>query len=97
MKSKPTKPNLTRRKSYRDEAGIKKFGDRLREIRKSQDVTQEELVRRTGFDLRQIGRIERGEVSTNLSHVFKIAECLGVAVHEFFIFPEAKSASKKAK
>ncbi len=69
----------------------------MRELRKTKNVTQEELVRRTGFDLRQIGRIERGEVSTNLSHVFKIAECLGVPVHELFTFPEPKPASKKVK
>lgn len=70
----------------------------MREIRKSQNITQEELVRRTGFDLRQIGRIERGEVSTNISHVFKIAECLGVQVHELFIFPQvAKTELKKRK
>jgi len=87
MKNSSGKSPLTSRKSYRDEAGIKMFGDRMRELRKSLNITQEELVRRTGFDLRQIGRIERGEVSTNLSHVFKIAECLGVPVQELFVFP----------
>ena len=95
MKRRPTKPNLTRRKSYRDEVGIKRVGDRMREIRKSKNITQEELVRLTGFDLRQIGRIERGEVSTNLSHIFRIAECLGVPVHELFLFPS--SVPKKGK
>lgn len=95
MKRSQPKPNLTKRKSYRDEAGIKMFGDRIREVRKSLNITQEELVRRTGFDLRQIGRIERGEVSTNLSHVFKIAECLGVPVHELFTFPPPETKGKK--
>lgn len=93
MKRQPIKPNLTRRKSYRDEAGIKRFGDRMRELRKAKNITQEELVRLTGFELRQVGRIERGEVSTNLSHVFKIAECLGVPVHELFL-PPASSTKK---
>jgi len=95
MKRLPPKPNLTKRKSYRDEAGIKKFGDRIREVRKSLSITQEELVRRTGFDLRQIGRIERGEVSTNISHVFKIAECLGVPVHDLFTFSGTEHKKRK--
>jgi len=69
----------------------------MREIRKSKNITQEELVRLSGFDLRQIGRIERGEVSTNLSHLFKIAECLGVAPHELLMFPPAKTEIKKSK
>ncbi|MBS1592815.1 MAG: helix-turn-helix transcriptional regulator [Bacteroidetes bacterium] len=71
------------------------FGSRMREIRKSLNITQEELVRRSGFDLRQIGRIERGEVSTNLSHVFKIAECLGISVQELFTFPPADIKKRK--
>jgi transcriptional regulator with XRE-family HTH domain len=96
VKRKPTKPSLTRRKSYKDEAGIKRFGDRLREIRKSKNITQEQLQHLTGFDLRQLGRIERAEVSTNISHVFRIAECLGVAPHELFMFPPEKP-SKKGK
>jgi transcriptional regulator with XRE-family HTH domain len=95
MKRPPPKTTLTKRKSYRDEAGIKKFGDRMREVRKSLGITQEELVRRTGFDLRQIGRIERGEVSTNLSHVFKIAECLGVSVQELFLFSIVETKKRK--
>lgn len=95
MKSKPIKATKTRGKQYRDEVGIKLFGAKLREIRKSKNITQEQLQYRTGFDLRQIGRIERGEVSTNLSHVFKIAECLDVLPHELFIFSMKKTESKK--
>ena len=66
----------------------------MREIRKAKGITQEQLQYSTGFDLRQIGRIERGEVSTNLSHVFRIAECLDVPVHELFLFPTPSNKSK---
>ena len=69
----------------------------MREIRKSKNITQEQLQHLTGFDLRQIGRIERGEVSTNISHILKIAECLGVAPNELFIFSSVKSEGKKGK
>ena len=71
------------------------FGARLKELRKAKKITQEELVRKTGFDLSQIGRIERGLINTSLSHILKIAECLGVSPHELLMFPA--STTKKGK
>ena len=97
MKSKPKSPLTLRGKTYRDVEGIKKFGARLKEVRKAKNITQEELVRKTGFDLSQIGRIERGLINTSISHVLKIAECLGVAPNELFTFPPVKSEGKKVK
>lgn len=84
MAKTPTKQKPKRGKTYRDEIGIKAFGSRVVEMRKAKNITQEELVRRTGFDLRQIGRIERGEVNTSISHVFKLAEALEIAPGELF-------------
>jgi len=71
---------------YRDEDFIKKFGLRLKEIRKSKKVSQEELAFRCGFELSQIGRIERGTINTSISHVSAIAKGLGVAPDELFKF-----------
>ena len=97
MQSKPKKLVKKRGKTYRNSEGIKKFGERLREIRLSKNITQEQLEHSTGFDLSQIGRIERGVINTSISHVFKLAECLGVAPSELFTFPSAKSEVKKGK
>ena len=97
MKTKPKNLNILRGKTYRDNDGIKEFGARLKEIRKEKKITQEELVRKPGFDLSQIGRIERGLINTSLSHILKIARCLGVPPSELFIFPEPKSTGKKGK
>lgn len=94
-KSKKQSPK--RGKSYRDEEGIKRFGLRVREIRKAKGITQEELVRRTGFELKQIGRIERGEVNTSISHAFKIAEALEVSYSELFSTEPFKVEKKKDK
>lgn len=85
---KQAKANKTRGKSYRDEVRIKLFGEKIRAIRNSKNITQEQLEHSTGFDLRQIGRIERREVNTSISHAFKIAECLGVPPHELFILTD---------
>ena len=71
---------------YRDEDFIKKFGLRLKEIRKSKKVSQEELAFRCGFELSQVGRIERGTINTSISHVSAIAKALEVSPEELFKF-----------
>jgi transcriptional regulator with XRE-family HTH domain len=71
---------------FRDDIFIKKFGKRMKQVRKSKNITQEELSYRTEFELSQIGRIERGTVNTSISHVSAIAKALGVHPSELFIF-----------
>jgi len=73
-------------KYHRDEDFIKKFGLRLKEIRKSKGVSQEELAFKCGFELSQIGRIERGTINTSISHVAAIANALEIAPGELFTF-----------
>lgn len=73
-------------KYYRDDIFLKKFGKRLKELRKLKKVTQEELSYRTEFELSQIGRIERGTVNTSISHVSAIAKALQVHPSELFKF-----------
>jgi transcriptional regulator with XRE-family HTH domain len=65
-------------KYFRDEEFLKKFGKHLKQVRKSKKITQEELAFRTGFELSQIGRIERGTINTSLSHVSAIAKALEI-------------------
>lgn len=69
---------------YRDDIFIKKFGQNLKSIRKAKGVSQEQLAWDTGFELSQIGRIERGEVNTSISHVSGIAKALKVKPSELF-------------
>jgi len=45
---------------YKNEEGIKAFGNKLREIRKEKGVSQEALSYATDLHLSQVGRIERG-------------------------------------
>lgn len=65
---------------------IKAFGKNLRRIRKSKGVTQEQLSFDADIELRQIGRIERGEINTGIASVFKIAKILGVKPKDLFDF-----------
>lgn len=71
---------------YRDDKFIKKFGLRLKELRKAVGISQEQLAGETGFELSQIGRIERGEINTSISHVAAIAKALKVKPEELFSF-----------
>lgn len=60
------------------------FGNRLRELRSLQDISQEELGHRSGPHRTFIGKIERGEVSPSLDTIHKLARGLGIDVHAFF-------------
>lgn len=71
---------------YRDDKFIKKFGLKLRELRKAKGVSQEQLAGDTGFELSQIGRIERGEINTSISHIAAIAKALKIKPEELFQF-----------
>ena len=65
---------------------IQAFGKNLRKVRKSKGVTQEQLSFDADIELRQIGRIERGEINTGIASVFKIAKILGVKPKDLFDF-----------
>jgi transcriptional regulator with XRE-family HTH domain len=72
------------KKQARHEAGIKAFGERLREVRLSKGFTQERLAYSADLEFSQISRIERGIINTSISQVFQIAAALGVAPKELF-------------
>ena len=74
------------KKYYRDDKFIKQFGKNLKALRLGKKVSQEELAGRTGFELSQIGRIERGTVNTSISHVNAIAKALKITPSELFNF-----------
>ncbi|MCB1591206.1 MAG: helix-turn-helix transcriptional regulator [Alphaproteobacteria bacterium] len=62
----------------------KKFGERLRELRKRKNLSQESLALSCGLDRTYIGGVERGERNISLINMYKIAAALGVSVREFF-------------
>lgn len=58
------------------------FGQVLREVRTSKDVSQEDLAHEAGLDRTAIGRLERGERQPSLSTVFSIAKALRIKASE---------------
>jgi transcriptional regulator with XRE-family HTH domain len=71
---------------YRDQDFISKVCQKILEIRKAKGIVQEDLVDRTGFNLKQIGNIERGISNTSVSNIAAIARALEIHPKELFDF-----------
>ena len=62
-----------------------RFGKRVRQLRKGQGMTQEQLSRKIGWGLSVIGIYERGEVGITIDNIERLAEGLGAESYELFI------------
>lgn len=54
----------------------KKFGERLRSLRKAQGYSQESFALKAGLDRSYIGGVERGDRNIALVNICKVAEAL---------------------
>jgi transcriptional regulator with XRE-family HTH domain len=70
----------------RQREGIKKFGERVRQLRLDRKVSQEDLAFKCGLEFSQISRIERGIINTSISHAFTIAKALDLEPYLLFKF-----------
>lgn len=62
----------------------KRFGERMRQIRKENGISQEALALACGLDRSYIGGVERGERNISLINIYKIASALGIAAKVLF-------------
>lgn len=62
--------------------------NRLRLTRRAKDMTQEQLMKRTGIDFAVISRIEREWVQPTEAQKAKLSDALGVA--RDWLFPQRK-------
>lgn len=65
---------------------IEKFGKALKQIRTEKNLSQEMLANDANIPINQIGRIERAEISTSLSTIFKISKALDISIQDLFNF-----------
>jgi transcriptional regulator with XRE-family HTH domain len=63
---------------------IKAFGRRLRDLRISNGLSQEQLANEANIPLSQVGRIERGEINPTLSTINALAKALKIDLKELF-------------
>ncbi|NRB69617.1 MAG: helix-turn-helix transcriptional regulator [Vibrio sp.] len=60
----------------------KRFGTNLRNKRRDQGVSQDQLALQANIDRSYVGRIERGEVNITLEKAYQLAQVLECDVRE---------------
>ena len=61
-----------------------KLGEKIKDIRKSKNISQESLALICGLDRSYIGSVERGERNVSLLNIEKISVGLGVEIKNLF-------------
>jgi len=64
----------------------KKFGKKVKELRKKKGLTQEDLAEKINVDRSYMGFIERGERNPTLDKIEKISKALNITLSELFHF-----------
>lgn len=67
-----------------------KFGNRVRELRKEKNLSQEELSYKADLHRTYIGMIERAEKNITLANIEKIANALGTSIDNLLKFNNGK-------
>lgn len=75
----------------------KLVGERIRQLRKAQKMSQEELGELASLQSSYIGGVERGERNVSLETLEKIINALNISYSEFFRFGEIGTSTKLAK
>ncbi|HEY8364818.1 MAG TPA: helix-turn-helix transcriptional regulator [Haloplasmataceae bacterium] len=73
------------------------FGRKLRLLRMSKGLSQEELGLQSGIHRTYIGQIERAEKNVTIQNVYKIAKSLDLDIRELFDFSDLYKESDKKK
>jgi len=76
------------------ETKLRNLRNNLKQIRKAQGMTQQELSEACGFDRTYVGKIERGERVPSLGSYFRLIEVLGVDAHQLYGSPREMDADQ---
>lgn len=64
----------------------KQLSEKLKEVRKSKKMTQQELAEKAGLHLTYVGHLELGKYHPTVYVMWKIAKALGVSMNELTNF-----------
>lgn len=62
----------------------RRYGERVRYLRKERGVSQEKLAELTGLDRTYVSQVERGLRNSTIIIVYAISAALGVSLGDFF-------------
>lgn len=65
---------------------LKEFGNRIRQLRTQENLSQEQLSFKTGFHRTYIGMIERGERNISLTNMAIFAKAFELTIDELIKF-----------
>jgi transcriptional regulator with XRE-family HTH domain len=77
---------MTTSRSLEEQLILEHFGKRLRELRSSKELTQEDLAIRAGFSRSYYTEIETGKRNVSLLNLYRLAECLNVSPSALLTF-----------
>lgn len=66
------------------------FGNRVRELRKVQNLTQEELAERIWMDPQHLCKMENGSHFPTLKNIIKLADVFNVEVKDLFSYDNSE-------
>lgn len=64
------------------------MNNRIKELRKEKNITQDELGTAVGVTRQTVLSLENGKYNASLQLAFKIAKYFGLAIEEVFLFEE---------
>ncbi len=68
-----------------------KLGNRIRNLRTDEKISQEELAFKACISTTYLGQIERAEKSPTVETLDKIAKAFNMSIYELFLFDEGKT------
>ena len=63
---------------------LEKIGNRVRELRKAQNLSQEKFALKAEIDRTYLAGIEQGKRNPSIKSLEKIINTLGITFHQFF-------------
>lgn len=75
----------------------KSLGLRIRELRKSKNLTQERLAELVGIGTANISYIETGRFAPSIETLAKLSEVFGVSPYELYMFEHLKPVDELRK
>jgi transcriptional regulator with XRE-family HTH domain len=75
------------KKKIDHEAVVRRFGERLKEVRRGKGMTQADLAEKTAITASYIGRLERAGAAPGIDLVARLAAALGTTIAD--LLPEA--------